>query len=195
MALAVSNFSKNIIQIENLDLDEPALYTIHILNDEGTFEEATGFPLLPTNALAAGATTSPDLSNDGVYKLIVAGEPNIEYFFLLDYNIKLCGKKIMEEILCDTCGEKDLCGKQAHYLKIEQLIKYSNIKNALYYIWNEIVQTQSFTDVIAADSAKLLLLSELTEKLGLICDNCKSTDICKDVWDSNGNATGNCGCK
>lgn len=195
MALAVSNFSKNILQIENLDLSNPALITIHVLNDEGQFEAATGFPELPTNVLAAGATTSPDLVNDNVYKIIVAGTPNIEYYFLLDYNIKLCGKKIMEEILCDICGEKDACGKQAHYLKIEQLMKYSSIKDSLYYIWNEIVQTQSITDLIAADSAKLLMLSDLTIKLNLVCDNCQEDDICKNVYDSNGNSTGGCGCK
>jgi hypothetical protein len=195
MAVSVSNFSKNIVVIENLDLSLPVSYKISKMNDEGQFEAATGFPDDPTNVLAAGATTSPDLSLDGVYLLTLAGSPNTEYYFLLDYNLKLCGKQIMEEILCDTCGQTDACGKQAHYLKIEQLMKYSTIKNALYYIYNEIVQTQSVTDLIAADSAKLMLLSDLTDKLNLICENCQDDEICKNIYDSNGNPTGNgCGC-
>jgi hypothetical protein len=194
MAVSVSNFVKNILVIENLDLSLPIEFTVHKMDDEGQFEEATGYSLLPSTVLAAGATVSNDLSLDGVYKLIIAGSPNTEYYFLMDANIKACGKELAEKLLCTTCSSLDECGKLEHYKNVEYLMKYSILKDSIYYIWNEVVQSQSVTDLIAADSAKLMLLSDLTDKLNLICYNCQSDDICRDVYDSSGNPTGSCGC-
>ncbi len=197
MAITISNFTKNIIVLTNDSLVNPALYTIKKMDDVGEFVEITNYPSTPTIIIAAGGTATIDLVSDGVYSITVDNSPseNIVYYFLLDFSIKTCGKKIMEEILCTTCSQIDICGKQAHYLKIEQLMKYNSIKNALYFLYNEIVQSQSIVDVIAADSAKLLMLSDLTKKLNLVCNNCNSDDICKNVYDSNNNSTGGCGCK
>ena len=194
MAVAISNFVSNILAIENQDLSNPILYTILSLQDDGSFVPIINYDLLPDIALAAGATISINLVNDGVYSIVISGSPNTVYYFLMDFSIKTCGKQIMQEILCNTCGQVDMCGKQAHYLKIEALIKYNVIKNSLYYIWNQIVETQSITDLIAADSAKLLMLSDLTSKLNLVCNNCQSNDICQNIYDSNNNPTGNCNC-
>jgi hypothetical protein len=194
MAVSVTNYSKNILSIENLDLSNPISYTVHVINDEGQFEEVISFPENPTLVLAAGATITHDLVNDSVFKLIISGSPNTEYYFLMDANIKACGKELAEKLLCTTCSSLDECGKLEHYKNVEYLMKYSILKESIYYIWNEIVQTQSVTDLIAADSDKLLLLSDLVSKLELICDNCSQDDICSNVYDSNGDPTGNCGC-
>lgn len=194
MAIAISNYNKNIISITNLDNSNPILYNISVLNDEGNFVPALNQPSTPITNLAAGATIDIDLINDSIYLLTIAGSPNTLYYFLLDNSLKVCGKSIMEDILCNTCETHSECDKITHIAKVEQLIKYNAIRSNLYYIYNEFVQTQSITDFLVPENGKLLYLSDLVKKLSLICSNCQEPSPCMNVYDSSGNSTGGCGC-
>lgn len=176
MSFILRNIEKNVIQITNEDLVDPINYTIYVVDTEGTFEPVESFPTDPTNIIAAGGQLQYDLVNDGVYKLIIDNSPsaNSEYYFLLDYNIRTCQKKLIEDLYCRTCK----CEAKKEALQIKQLIKFNSLKESYYFYWNQWVQTQSVTDLIVPPTDEILYVSDVLRLLGEICKGCGKTKNC-----------------
>ena len=192
-SFTLSNFSGNIIQIENKDLSNPLLYTFYVLGDNDTFAPVINYPTDPTKILAAGATVSLDMITDGVYKFIVAASPNSEYIILLDANIKVCAKNLMQKVLCNPCDTHDDCNKVAYLDNIYQLMKFNVVKDNIYYLFNKYYQTQSISDIITVPNGEISFLSDLVKTMNLLCNNCQEGP-CFDVYNADGSPNTNCNC-
>ena len=189
MAWNLKNPTKNQIVIENEDSLNPLLYTIHKLNSDQIFEAVDSYPTLPTNSLAASSSITIDLATDNVYKLIIDGSPDTEYYFLLDYNIKICERDFIKELLCNTC---DPCASAKFTKDIRNKLVFNAIKNNIYWIWNKWVQTQSVTDLIVPPNGKIVSVADLLAQLQEMCAACSSgtCDDCGRIVSINSG----CGC-
>lgn len=174
MNYTIANQEDNILIIDNLDTN-PLLYTIYVLNDEGVFEVVTSYPTDPTISLPASSDVSINLQIDGIYK-IVFGDLSVKYI-LLDANIKLCEKTLTLSLWCDTLPATK-CECDPFTIKLYNLLKFKEIKKALYFEWNKWVQTQSITDLITPTSNELLSMTEWKAQLANICATCSDDTDC-----------------
>lgn len=173
MAFTLSNYGKNIIELTNTDLTGPMSYTLYAMDTDNFFSPVSGFPSNPTSILASGAIFTTDLMSDNIYKLVVAGTPNTEYYFLLDYNIKVCEKDKLKKLLCDPCNNLDaLCNLKKYITEVYDYNKFKLLKDNLYFIYNKIVQTQSIVDLTVPPNGELVYLKDMKDKLALICGAC-----------------------
>lgn len=179
MSFILKNIDKNVIIITNEDLVNPINYTIYEVDDEGSFSPVEGFPADPTNVIIAEGQLQYDLVNDGVYQFIVgqtSPDPNLVYYFVLDYKIRTCKKELTEDLYCKSCkcDVKKSCDKMRTYQK------FRSLEDTLYYYWNQWVQTQSVTDLIVPPTDKILYIKNVINLLNSLCKSCGPK---------------NCGCK
>jgi hypothetical protein len=187
MAYTLANQEDNILIITNLDGSNSLLYTIHVLNTEGIFEAVEGYPTTPTNTLSASSEISVDLQDDGIYKFIIGNLTST--YVLLDADIRLCEKNLTLSLWCDSLPATS-CECDPFTVKTYTLLKFKEIKKALYFEWNKWVQTQSITDLITPTSNELLSMSEWLIQLSNICSTCSDDEDC-----GCGSSTpSNCGC-
>lgn len=165
----------NSITIVNTDLLLPMLYTIEYYTDAASsfFTPIAGYSVTPDKVLAAGATITIDLTTDNVYKLKV--EPNLTYYFIVDYNIRVCRRNYILAILCE---DDTPCTDALKVSRINDYLRFKVLENNVYYIWNKWVQSQSVTDLIVPPDNELLSEGDWISKLNKFCSSCSLTSNC-----------------
>jgi len=186
MGFTAANQVDNILILTNTDPSVSLLYTIHVLDSTFNFVPITSYPTLPTNVLTGNGTISVDLINDGIYKIIF-GDLSSSYV-LFDANIKLCEKTLTLSLWCNSVPTK--CECDSFTVKMYNLLKFKEIKKALYFEWNKWVQSQSVTDLITPTSNELLSMSEWLTQLSTICVTCSDDTDCG----CSSSSFSNCGC-
>jgi hypothetical protein len=190
MAFSLANYTENIIEITNTDSVSSMSYTIHKLNDDKEFEAySSDYPTLPTLTLAPSGVIEIDLVEDNIYKLIIDGSPDTEHYFLLDYNIRECNRKMILDLMCKRC---DPCSSTEFIKDLRNKLVFDVLKNNFYFLWNKWLQTQSVTDVITPPTEEIFFLSDLKAMLSTMCSDCNND--CDDCGKTISTGSSDCGC-
>ena len=185
----ITNLEKNKITISNLDLVSVLLYKIEYYDSTVPgFIPVTGYTTTPNIPIAPGANVIVDLIKDNVYKITFVDTINVNYYFIVDYNLRSCRKKYIKKILCpstDPC--LDPCIATYDYMR------FKVIENNIYFIWNKWVQSQSVTDLITPPDNELLSESDWLSMVNIYCTDCVNDCDCG-CSESTLNSKLNCGC-
>lgn len=197
MAYTLFNYVGNSIELTNTDLSNPMTYSLYFLDDDQIFSSVSG---QTSQVLAAGASSTIDLVDDNVYKLVVTGTPDVTYYFLLDSDIRACKKDFTQKILCNPCKDStDNCSNVAYTKSVHAYLKFKVLHDNMYWIWNKWVQDQSIVDIIVPPNGEILYLADLRSKLASLCssccnDSCGCSSCTTTTSSSSSSSSSGCGC-